>query len=278
MKKNYDKQIAEHYSGVAETEGLAPTSTMADEITRGKETGAILNFVAAAAKRLLVDNNRPLTIMDIGCGNGYTLEVLANSYPNAILVGVEKSDKLRELALSRFQGNDKVFILEGDIRDEHFAQDFTADILICQRVLINLLDIEDQKLALSNIINAVTGSDKSPGSLLFIECFASALANLNEARSEFDLAPISEAHHNLYLPDDFFDTAALLPFDPSAGIPPANFLSTHYFVTRVLHPFFTANKPFKRNSEFVRFFTHALKENIGDYSPLKFCAFEKAYG
>jgi SAM-dependent methyltransferase len=277
MKKNYDTQIAEHYRGVAETEGLSPTSTMADEITRGKETDAILTFVAAARKKSALDDGRPLSIMDIGCGNGYTLEVLANNYPGAILVGVEKSDKLRELALSRFQGNDRVFILEGDIRDENFARDFTADILVCQRVLINLLDIEDQKLALNNIINAVKSGETARGSLLFIECFANALANLNEARSEFDLAPMNEAHHNLYLPDDFFNTAALIPFDPSAGIPPANFLSTHYYVTRVLHPFFIANKPFKRNSEFVRFFTHALKENIGDYSPLKFCAFEKAH-
>lgn len=276
MKKHYDKTIAEHYRGVAETEGLAPTSTMADEITRGKETDAILRFVAAAAKKLSVDNSRPLTIMDIGCGNGYTLDVLAKNYPEAILIGIEKSDKLRELAQSRFYGNERVFILEGDIRDAHFAQDFSADILICQRVLINLLDAEDQQLALQNIINAVRTSSTAPGALLFIECFASSLANLNEARSEFDLAPISAAHHNLYLTDDFFDIDALIPFDASADLPPANFLSTHYYVTRVLHPTMTENKRFKRNSEFVRFFTNALKDHIGDYSPLKFCAFEKA--
>jgi hypothetical protein len=116
---------------------------------------------------------------------------------------------------------------------------------------------------------------QSGGTLLFIEAFSSYLENLNKARAELDLPPIPPAHHNLYLPDDIFNTPLLKPFITDDCPIPPNFLSTHYFVTRVLYPIFTKNKPLKRNTEFVRFFSAALKENIGDYSPLRLYIFEK---
>ena len=162
-------------------------------------------------------------------------------------------------------------IRKGDIRDSDFAPKDSVDILLCQRVLINLLSEEDQKSALGNIINVVAspGITRSGGTLLFIESFSSSLAKLNEARAEFELPAIQPAHHNLYLTDDFFETPQLKTLSTNGHLPPPNFLSTHYFVTRVLHPLYLGNKPLRRNSEFVRFFSAALKENVGDYSPLK---------
>ena len=278
MKKKYDKAIDEHYKKVANETGYLSTSTMADEITRNLETKAIMAFVGEC---LRLRQERSVssfpTIVDIGCGNGYTLEKIQIKYPKYNYFGIEKSDDLRALASSRFKGNDKVKILEGDIRDKDFAKGITADILICQRVIINLLDLEDQKNALNNIIDFVSPrSNGVAGNLLFIECFDSSLVRLNEARSEYDLAPVPPAHHNLYLPDNFFQLARLKTFISESLVPP-NFLSTHYYVTRVLHPMLTpGSKEFKRGSEFVRFFTEALNQNIGDYSPLKLFTFERA--
>jgi SAM-dependent methyltransferase len=279
MKKEYDDVIALHYKDVAGSHGLSPTSTMADEITRAMETDAITNFVGDSIRRFNANSAfKKATIMDVGCGNGFTLSHLFERYPEHHYVGIEKSDELRALAASRFSGNSSVQILSGDIREKDFASGIEADILICQRVLINLLSIEDQKAALIHIVDAV----KSPasrghgGSLLFIEGFASPLARLNEARSEFDLSAIPEAHHNLYLPDDFFLIRQLENYHSDGDLPRPNFLSTHYYVTRVLHPLYTPpNRSFKRNSEFVRFFTEALQRNAGDYSSLKLYMFEK---
>ena len=278
MKRKYDKTIQQHYQKVAEDCGLSATSTMADEITRQYETEAILQFVATSLKTLHKESQkRKVTIMVIGCGNGYTLEKIIERYPEQQFVGIEKSDDLRALASSRFEGNDNVDILEGDIRDPHFAEADSVDILICQRVLINLLDLEDQRSALNNIIEVVASPRTSQpgGTLLFIEAFSSYLANLNKARAELDLTSIPPAHHNLYLPDNFFDTPRLRPFITDGCLIPPNFLSTHYFVSRVLYPIFTRNKPLQRNTEFVRFFSAALKENIGDYSPLRLYIFKK---
>ncbi len=277
-KKEYDRTIEQHYQDVAKEHGLSAASTMSDEITRDLETDAITQFVGESLRlRQIEGSSGKATIMDVGCGNGYTLDVLSNKYPDQNYVGIEKSDELRSLASSRFVENNNVKIFEGDIRDKDFAKTITADILISQRVLVNLLEKDDQKLALHNIINAVNSPNswRSGGTLLFVECFLSPLARLNDARSEFDLQPISPAHHNLYLPDDFFEIPRLKPLQTDRLFTPPHFLSTHYYVTRVLHPIFTHDKPFKRNSEFVRFFSYALNQNAGDYSPLKLYMFEK---
>jgi hypothetical protein len=109
---------------------------------------------------------------------------------------------------------------------------------------------------------------------VFIEAFSRQLDTLNEARAEFELPPIPPADHNLYLPDDFFAVSTLRRLE-APEVPPANFLSTHYYVTRVLHPGLIPDTAVKRNSEFVRFFSGALRQNVGDYSPLRLNAFEK---
>jgi SAM-dependent methyltransferase len=274
MRKDYDEVIEQHYQGVAQKQGLSSTSTMADERTRELETDAIVKFVGLALESQMVKNTSA-NIMDVGCGNGYTLEVLAKKYKDHNFVGIEKSDNLRELASSRFKNSTNVNIFVGDVRDPDFSKHIKPDILICQRVLINLLDENDQKLALENIVNAVIspGEDHVGGALLFIEAFSTSLGTLNEARAEFGFEPIPPAHHNLYLPDDFFDNPQLVPF--AIDLLPSNFLSTHYYVTRVLHPLFSEGKAFKRNSEFVKFFSGALQQNVGDYAPLKMNAFKK---
>jgi SAM-dependent methyltransferase len=267
--QNYDEIIAEHYRKIAEKDGLAETSTMADTVTREKETRAILDYVC----HFLSSKTReqPALIMDVGCGNGYTLEVLSQRIPDQTYLWIEKTDELRSLAVSRFEGSENVRIYAGDIRDNDFSKGECADILICQRVLINLLDEEDQKVALDNLLNAVNLG----GMLVFIEAFSTSLATLNVAREEFDIPAMNPAHHNLYLGDGFFDNPGLSPYPADEDLAPSNFLSTHYFVTRVLHPIFLQERPFKRNSEFVKFFTGALKENVGDYAPLKLFVFER---
>lgn len=271
----YDVVIAEHYRKVAEEEGLSENSTMADNITRTTETVAITKFVEACLKRR-ADNGdtAPVKIMDVGCGNGYTLEVLSKEFPGHEFVGVEKTDELRELAVSRFETESSVHVIPGDLRDEDFAKGHKADILICQRVLINLLDPNDQNSALGNVINTV---DSEQGSLLFVECFESSLTRLNTARQEFDLDKISPAYHNLYLADDFFDVESVKAHElkPYGFDISENFLSTHFYITRVLHPMMTVGKAVKRNSEFVNFFSSALKPESGDYAPLKLVVLDR---
>jgi SAM-dependent methyltransferase len=258
---NYDLAIRRHYDRIAEAAGLSPTSTMADEIVRAKETALIIDFIRHVA------TESGLTILDVGCGNGYTLSQIVDRFPSARCIGIEANDKLRDLALQR-----RLTIKAGDVRESIATLVPPADVVICQRLLINLLDVDDQRKALANIIAAANPG----GYLLFVEAFASSLGRLNEARAEFDFAPIPPAEHNLPLPDDFFDHSGLIPARLGEFPHRENELSTHFFITRVLHDVALNGKTFRRNSHFVRFFSEALPSAVGDFSPIKFRWFERA--
>ena len=278
--KNYDLEIKRHYDTVAETEKDAASSTMADMYVRENETmfiqSQITNYISnhlhfksstsySIGKRI---DNIPPHILDVGCGNGYTLQALSLKFPEFILQGIEFNDSLRKIANTRF-AESKIEVNKGDIRVQNSLPKENVDILICQRVLINLLDQNDQKIALNNII----GSVKPGGLLLFIECFESGLNNLNSAREEFNLEKLAPAHHNLYLHDDFFQHPSLKVLDLSHS----EMFSSHYFISRVLHQSFlnSTNQKFQRNSHFVSFFTQAFSKSIVKYSPLKPMAFTK---
>ena len=280
QSKKYDLEIKKHYDKVAETDKDSPSSTMADLYIRENETKFIENQIEKFTSlqkseyRFSGDcatgpgKNDKFTILDVGCGNGYTLEILLNTFPNLDFQGIEFNDSLRQIASNRFT-NKKIQISNGDIRNISTLPKEKVDILICQRVLINLLDENDQKSALNNLIELVN----SGGLLIFIECFKSGLDNLNSARQEFELDDLPPAHHNLYLSDEFFQHISLKEFDNTQR----ELFSTHYFISRVLHQtFLMANKKtFFRNSHFVSFFSGAFPKNVGDYSPLKPLSFKK---
>jgi SAM-dependent methyltransferase len=267
---SYDEAIREHYDSVAGKAGLSCQSTMEDERLRALETEVIHRFLEAAARDSLVRAPPPggLRLVDVGCGNGYTLSTLAEKRGLSQLVGIEQNASQRKLASQR----PGVEIRAGDVRRPQFY-DGLADIVVCQRVLINLLDLRDQQAALANIIDIV----RPGGYLIFIECFESSLTNLNAARKEFGFGLIPPAEHNLYLPDDFFETDRLLPLrEPFWDVTPQHF-STHYFTSRVLHDIAlnACGAEFRRNSHFVSFMSQALSSGVGDYAPLKVMAFRK---
>lgn len=270
---SYDKVILDHYREVAEKVGLGATATMADVRTRQLETELIARFVHWSLTDLKSNGARAdeLVISDIGCGNGYTLEVLRGAIPGPKLIGYEFSPELAALARHRFP-NGNVDIRAADVRLRKTLGPEPIDILICQRVLINLLDADDQAKALRNMANAV----RPGGHLLFIEAFEKNLHLLNQARVEFDLPPIDAAHHNRYLNEDFFAIPELTPWvRPEADVQ-EHFLSSHYFVSRVIHPLVLGSRPFTHNSLFVRFLSQALAQGVGEFSPLRAKAFTRA--
>ena len=261
----YDNVILQHYKNVAKTQSKDESCTMDDQAIRDLETTFIINSVAS--ELLDRSNLSNACIADYGCGNGFTLVKLAERFPNLNYKGLEYTPELREIANSK--KGIPCMVKSCDIRDASSLPS-GVDIVICQRVIINLLKREDQKTALKNIINSI-----SPGGLMIsIEAFSSNLDTLNKCRSELGLKPIPEAHHNLYLDDNFFDEPELISQESKDGV---NFLSTHYFITRVLHDvaLSATGSPFVRNSLFVKFFDSALPVGVGEFSPLRCNIFRK---
>lgn len=272
MDRDYDALVMGEYRSIAAAHGLSASCTMPDEFVRNKETEAILAFVGSVVAAHRASGKHAPLIGDVGCGNGVTLATLSQAFPELRLVGVEKSDDLRGLAQSRFPAGGPVAVIGGDLRDPAFAGGRRFDAVVCQRVIINLLDPADQRAALDNIVAAVAEG----GALLFIEAFSAGLANQNRARDEFGLPPLSPAKHNLYLEEDFFLRSNLTPYQAADWTWPVNFFSTHYYVTRVFHAAMTTGRPFVRNSDFVRFFSNALPAGVGDYSQLRLVALRKS--
>ena len=264
----YDTLIKDHYDDVGNSTNNPATSTMSDQIVRSKETEFVFRQVTDAQKDAATNKHHEFSIIDIGCGSGHTLLELSKSFPLLNLVGIEQNEKMRESA-KKTLGPSSVKVLHGDVRDLKTLPDKKFDLVICQRVLINILKLSDQVAALENLLSITRPS----GRIIFIESFNSGLSNLNEARSEFGLDKILPAHHNLYLDDDFFRHPKLIKLDDSDE----NVLSSHYFISRVLHPAILKALGIDelRNSKFASFISTAISNSIGEFSPLKFCVYER---
>jgi SAM-dependent methyltransferase len=275
----YDDLIANHYNNEAQKHGLSSSSTMPDNMIRKKETEAVIHFLKETIEYFSsFGYSKKIEILEIGCGNGYLFSQLGPSFPKVNFTGVESNEEMFELAKSRFSESKNVTIAKEDIRNKGFINDRKFDIIISQRVFINILDRNDQEVALKNVISALRAKTKNHpgGRIIAIESFIEPLENLNKARTELDLPPTKPQYHNLYLDNSFFQVKELRLYQSSntTYLSP-NFLSTNYFIARVLYPLLKGDKSISRNSELVNFFVSALKENIGDYAPLKVYTFVK---
>ncbi len=253
---SYDEVIKEHYKVQAAKHKDSALSTMEDPITRQKEVTIIENFfqlpqVAAKTKQVL----------EIGCGNGYTLNILSPKFSNYNFTGLDFSEDLLEIARSRnLKG---VEFLQGDARKLSF-KDESFDVIYTERCIINLLSWDEQQLALTEMHRIL----RKGGYLLFMESFTEGYNNLNKARNELGLDSIPMPHHNLYFEKDLFEPFIASKFEViEENTIPRNFLSSHYFTARVLHPLLTKGDPFLKNTEFVKFFSFLPPS--GCYSPIE---------
>ena len=256
--------IRAHYKAQAELSGLSKQSTMHDEFIRDSE----VRFIIGEVRRGLAKWGANAEVIEFGCGNGYLLSALEAEFPEIKFQGLEYTPELLSLAQSRnFQ---RTTVRQGDCREQNFpAQSCHA--VITERVLINLMDPEHQITAARRVAETLR-----PGGLfIMVECFNEPLHNLNAARAELLLPPIPPADHNLYLNEEFCSALAALGLVEAPGHLPPNYLSTHYFIARVLHEMLRPEGGVIRNTHFVKFFDTALPPAVDNYAPVLFRVFEK---
>lgn len=262
-----DEAIRKHYLDEAERHGQGAASTMDDEIIRARELEMIRRFLQRASG-LQVQQRRSLRVLDLGCGNGYALAQLAPQWPRHEWHGLDFVEAMLELARARRLPG--VELRQGDARAMPYEDSF-FDAVYSERCLINLLTWEDQVAALRELGRVV----RPGGHVLMIECFTDGLENNNRARAEFGLEPLAARHHNLYFDkaawrgaiEPHFDVLQPDGFDPEAPEHSFafNFLSSHYYVARVLHPVLAPKSG--KNSEFVKFL--ACLPPSGNYGALQ---------
>ena len=268
---NYDKIIKEHYRKQAKNHGESKLSTMEDEFTREKETQAILSTIDF----LLSKNILPkiIKILEVGCGNGYLMSILSSKYCGESFYAIEYCDELLNIARKRNLNNVKFF--QGNCKNLKFKNEF-FDIVITERVIINLLSNEDQMLCIREIHRVL----KRGGFYIMIESFKEPLQSLNEARKELCLEEISQPYHNLYIDDIVFNFIRSIGFEDYTKLSSveSNFLSNHYFISRVFHELVRPQGGRVRNTHFVKFFDKIIydtSQNVKDYSPIKYYLLKK---
>jgi SAM-dependent methyltransferase len=233
-----------HYRDQARTLGHDELSTMADETTRRLELDAILTCMRHA-----LGGRTTGRVLEIGCGNGLLLARLRDEFPDVELSGCDYTPEMVELAQAR--GVERCAIRREDVRALGYA-DSSFDVVVAERCLINVLDRSGQERSLQELHRVLAPG----GSFVMIEAFSRGLENLNRARDELGLEPNVVPHHNLWFDRDWFAQAIAGRFEPVEGddLPPENFLSSHYFISRVVYPAVT-RREVMHNTEFVKFFS-----------------------
>lgn len=265
----YLKQIKQY--------GLSPAGSVPDEYIREREEEAILDALGGLVRNgSLVAQPR---ILEVGCGSGLLLDAL-HAVGYARVNAFDAIQEFVDLARSRKLPYD---IWLDDVRhisgggltgSGHF------DVVISQRVVINVLDQDEQRQAFHELRRMV----KPGGYLIMTEGFADAWRNLNDARLEFDLPAHPMAKHNRWLEREEFDvyTYGLERVRGAHGhaFAPSNFLSSYFYATRVLHDVLRIGAGISeeakvwRGGPFARFMGEVLPP-VGDYANIQFYMFRK---
>lgn len=256
-----EQYVLNHYKKLAKNFSERGELSMRDREVRESE----LKFIKEEVYLYKEIFKKTPRVLDLGCGNGHTLSVLKAEFPDLEGTGVEYSPDLLEIALGRnIQG---IKFIHGDIRNLNLNESF--DIIITERVLVNLLSPRQQHKATQEIKKVMNEHSW----YLMIESFHQEWRNLNEIREEVKLDPIKISKHNLYLKNKLIRKMLNEGYQELEPVLPSNYLSTHFFLSRVFHPMIRGNGHRVNDSKIVQFFNKAFPVGIGEYSPILFRKF-----
>ena len=261
-----DQIILDHYKKVARNQGLNANSTIQDPFIRETEISFFIKSIEEFGNRR---GSFDFSVLDVGCGNGFLLEAINKQFPELKLHGLDFSPDLLALAKNR-----KIQDINFFLGDARRLGDFSGnyDVIISERSVINILESREQKLALYNIADSL----KKGGLYLQSESYFEPLVNLNRARREMRLNDITPLKHNRFLRE--FNVMALRDHRDlieQDSIIKTNYLSTYFFVSRVLHQIIRPDGGKVKYSHLVNFMAEGFGPAVGNYSPILLRTFQK---
>jgi len=259
-----DAYILKHYQKVAINYGKRPESTIQDPKIRELE----VDFFLSSIESFIAKKGFMPKIADLGCGNGHLLSKISKHFPKCKIYGLEFTPELFKIARERDLPNCQIEL--GDIRLELFSGE-KFDIIITERVIINLLSWKKQAKALHNIIDSLNQG----GLYLMSESFREPWVELNLARAEMQLDEIPQSKHNRYLAEAVIPYLAKHGLTEILGTRQKNELSTHFYISRVLHQMIAPPGSRGKTSRFSDFFNQALPTACGNFSPILFRTLQK---
>jgi ubiquinone/menaquinone biosynthesis C-methylase UbiE len=185
-KAFWDDQAREH--------GASDLATAPDHHYRTLEIKSILRMIGSIKERE--------TILDVGCGNGYSTVQIGKKFPEAMITGVDYSAPMIAEAnraaipnVEYFHGNVLTLSRNKDLLGQKF------DVVLSTRCLINLATWDEQKAGIMEMLSMLTPN----GRLILVENTEAGLASLNSLRTRIGLHPIEVRWHNKYLPQSEFN-------------------------------------------------------------------------
>lgn len=204
-------------------------------------------------------------VLDVGCSNGVATFELQNK-TGAKFLGMDYSEKAIQQA-KKFENDNLSFIYKNILE---YEETNLFDKVISMRCIINLMDYNDQIMALRKIYLSL----KPSGIYIMCEAFSNALNNLNEARKLFGLDPLPMPKYNNYLDENKIIDMTKDMFVIEKVI---RHSSMYYIGTRIFQYMCTNDEPKDYDSELHRFFAKYGFEtnNSGDFGPNKVYVLKK---
>lgn len=137
------------------------------------------------------------TVLDVGCGNGYSTFQQFKKYQVESIIGVDFAENMiaqANITKKELKLGDNISFESGDIR--HLRYDNNSfDVVYTTRVIINLPNWEEQIQAINECLRVT----KPGGKVIFSEAFWEPLILLNSLRTLKQLPPLVEHDFNRYI-------------------------------------------------------------------------------
>lgn len=207
------------------------------------------------------------TVLDVGCGDGYTTVAVAEALTELRFTGIDYSENMIAIGRQRIsekpQLKDRVTFGVGDATNLSPAcGDLTYDAVTSDRCLINLESKEHQGRAIAQVARHT----KPGGYYIAIENFSEGQNEMNRLRASVGLPEIPIRWHNLFFDEAEFTRVAESYFE---AIEFKDFSSSYYFATRVIY---SAMCQMRGETPDYRHEIHQLAVNLpwfGQFSPIR---------
>lgn len=240
-----------HWNDRAIRECDAAAVNIADVSQRELETDFLLKHLRPADR-----------VLEVGCGNGFLTNILRTHVAH-----VDAFDYAENMVAQAKQ-------IHGERNNRFFHDNVMEpmgwrglyDGIVCVRVLINLRNFNEQKIAVENMRKAL----KPGGVLLLVEGYLDGFEELNRLRIKAGIDPLSPASINYYSKLDEMREVLEKNFDTIEVFHTGSF----DFLTRVVYPSLVGAANANGHSEF-----HAkILPLARSYNPDQFRAFARLHG
>lgn len=215
--------IKKYWEDQAKNFKESPLATAPDVYYRNLEIDRIIGYLK---------NNK--SVLDIGCGNGYSTLKFAKIFFYANFLGIDYSEEMIKFAertlLSEKALKGRVKFDVGNVMSlsSYAPTRKKFDYIVSERCLINLLNWEEQKKALLEMKKVL----KKNGKIILCENTQEGLVRLNKLRQKLGLFSIKVRWHNYYLPEKKFLNFAKKHFVIKEV---NNIGSLYYIISRVVY-------------------------------------------